>query len=224
MVTASTNIDLNGLIDHTYLKANCTPEDIEVLCQEALKYRFHSICIPPFFVFQARNLLGANSAVKICTVIGYPMGYSTTASKVEEIKRAALDGADEMDVVVNLSAIKAGDWNYVQNDIESVTTMCHLRSKKIKLVFEFSELDVTELKRIVEICEKNKVDYIKASTGFTNQTTNLEQIQYLRRIISPSVKVKIEGKFKSIAEINQLIAAGANRIGTTTGVRLMGDF
>ena len=119
VTTALPNIDLNGLIDHTYLKFNCTPEDVEVLCQEALTNRFHSICIPPFFVFQARNYLGINSAVKICTVIGYPLGYNTTAAKVEEIKRGAMDGVDEFDVVANMSAIKAGDWNYVQNDIES---------------------------------------------------------------------------------------------------------
>jgi len=223
MVTASTNIDINGLIDHTYLKATCTPEDIEVLCQEALRYRFHSICIPPYFVFQARNILGPNSAVKICTVVGYPMGYSTVAAKVEEIKRAALDGADELDVVINLAAIKAGDWNYIKNDIESTTTMCHLKGRKIKIVFESSELDAGEVKKLVEICEKHRVDYIKASIGLINQTTTLEQIQYLRRIIGPSIKLKVEGKFKTKEEIGLLVAAGVNRIGTTSSIRLISN-
>ena len=222
-MTTSANIDLNGLIDHTYLKANCTPEDVEVLCEEALKHRFHSICIPPFFVFQARNLLGVNSAVKICTVIGYPLGYNTTAAKVEEIKRAAMDGADELDVVVNLSAIKAGDWNYVQNDIESVTTMCHLKGKKVKIVFESNQLEAIELKRIVAICEKNKVDYIKSTTGYANETTTLEQIHYLRRIIGPSIKLKVEGRYKNKEELRRLVNAGVNRIGKTTGIRMEND-
>lgn len=221
VTTALPNIDLNGLIDHTYLKATCTPEDVEVLCQEALTHRFHSICIPPFFVFQARNFLGVNSAVKICTVIGYPIGYNTTAAKVEEIKRGVMDGADEFDVIANMSAIKAGDWNYVKNDIESVTMMCRLKGRKIKLVFESSELEAAELKKVVEICEHSGVDYIKPSTGFSNETNTPEQVQYLRRIIGPSVKLKVEGKYKTKLEARKIIDAGANRIGTTTGIRLI---
>jgi len=221
VTTALPNIDLNGLIDHTYLKFNCTPEDVEVLCQEALTNRFHSICIPPFFVFQARNYLGVNSAVKICTVVGYPLGYNTTAAKVEEIKRGAMDGADEFDVIANMSAIKAGDWNYVQNDIESVTMMCHLRTKKIVLAFESSELEAAEVKKLVEICEKSGVDYIKPSTGYIGGTSSIEQVSFLRRIIGPSVKLKVEGKYKTKLEARQVIDAGANRIGTTTGIRLI---
>jgi len=221
VTTALPNIDLNGLIDHTYLKVNCTSEDVEVLCQEALTHRFYAICIPPFFVFQARNYLGVNSAVKICTVVGYPLGYNTTAAKVEEIKRGAMDGADEFDVIVNMSAIKAGDWNYVQNDIESVTTMSHLKSKKVKIVFESSLLEAAELKRLVEICEKSGVDYVKPSTGFFTETNTPEQVQYLRRIMGPSIKLKVEGKYKTKLEARQIIDAGANRIGTTTSIRLI---
>ena len=125
--TALDTVNLNGSIEHTYLKASCTPEDIDVLCQEAMTHQFYSVCIPPYFVFQARSILGSNSAIKICTVIGYPLGYNATGAKVEEIKRAIMDGVDELDVVVNISSIKAGDWNFVKNDIESTTMMAHLK-------------------------------------------------------------------------------------------------
>jgi len=221
VTTALEKIDLNGLIDHTYLKANCTPEDIEVLCQEALSHRFYSICVPPYFVFQARSYLGVNSAVKICTVIGYPMGYNTTAAKVEEIKRAVMDGVDEVDVIANMSAIKAGDWNYVRNDIESVTVMTHLRSRKIKLVFEINELELEEVQKICDICKEKGVDYIKLSTGFLNDTNTLEQVELIRSIISPSIKLKVEGRYKTKMEAKQIVDAGANRIGTTSGIRLI---
>jgi len=223
VTTALEKIDLNGLIDHTYLKANCTPEDVEVLCQEALTHRFYSICIPPFYVFQARSYLGVNSAVKICTVIGYPMGYNTTAAKVEEIKRAVMDGVDELDVVLNTSAIKSGDWNYVANDIESVTMMCHLRGRKVKAVFEASELELEELRKVCELCKKAGVDYIKPSIGFQNLSSTPEQIVYIRSIIGPSIKIKAEGRYKTKLEAKKVIDAGANRIGTTAGVRLVGS-
>lgn len=221
VTTALEKIDLNGLIDHTYLKATCTPEDIEVLCQEALSHRFYSICVPPYFVFQARSYLGVNSAVKICTVIGYPLGYNTTAAKVEEIKRAVMDGVDEVDVVVNMSAIKAGDWNYVRNDIESVIVMTHLRSRKIKLVFEMADLELEELQKLCEICKEKGADYIKLSTGFQNDTNTIEQVALVRSILNSSIKIKVEGRYKTKMEAKQIIDAGANRIGTTSGIRLI---
>ena len=221
--TAIESLDLNGLIDHTYLSPNCSPEDIEVLCQEALQHQFYSICIPPYFVFQARKILGANSAIKIGTVVGYPMGYNATAAKVEEIKKAAMDGVDELDVIANMSAIKAGDWNFVKNDIESVTMMVHLKGKKITLSFETNELEVEELKRLCEICQLIGVDYIKPNTGFSKLSSTPEQIQYIRSIIGPSIKIKAEGRFKTKLEAKKIINAGANRIGTTTGIRLIGS-
>lgn len=221
VTTALEKIDLNGLIDHTYLKANCTSEDVEVLCQEALSHRFYSICIPPYFVSQARNYLGVNSAVKICTVVGYPMGYNTTAAKVEEIKRAIMDGVDEVDVVANMTAIKAGDWSYVQNDIESVMVMTHLRSRKIKLAFEINELELEEIQKICEICKDKSVDYIKLSTGYLKDTNTAEQVTLVRSIIGPSIKIKTEGRYKTKMEAKQVIDAGANRIGTTSGIRLI---
>ena len=128
-------INLAYIIDHTYLKPDCSAADVKVLCKEALQYGFYSVCIPPYYIFHAKKLLG-DSNIKICTVIGFPMGYSTTGSKVEEIKRASNDGADELDVVVNIAAIKNNDWNTVRNDIESSTMISHLKGKKIKLIIE----------------------------------------------------------------------------------------
>ena len=219
--TALDTVNLNGSIEHTYLKASCTPEDIDVLCQEAMTHQFYSVCIPPYFVFQARSILGSNSAVKICTVVGYPLGYNSTGAKVEEIKRAIMDGVDELDVVVNISAIKAGDWNFVKNDIESTTMMAHLKGKKIKVVFESSELEADELKKLCEICKIVGVNYIVPGTGFSQLSSTPEQIEYIRSIVDPSIKIKAEGRFKTKLEAKQIISAGANKLGTTTGIRLM---
>ena len=140
------------------------------LCNEALRYGFKSVCIPPYYIFQAKRILD-DSRVKICSVIGFPMGYSTTGAKVEEIKRACNDGADELDVVINIAAVKNHDWNTVRNDIESTTMISHLRGKKMKLIIEMGLLEEDEIIKVCEIATKLGVNFIKTSTGFNNTIT-----------------------------------------------------
>ena len=177
----SAQVDIATIIDHTYLKPDCSTADVKVLCSEALQYGFQSVCIPPYYVFLAKKLLGGSS-VKICSVIGFPMGYSTTGAKVEEIKRACNDGVDELDVVVNVAAIKNNDWNAVSNDIESTTMITHLRGKKVKLIIEMGLLEEDEIVKVCDLAIKSGVDFVKTSTGFNTTITTPEDISYLKSI------------------------------------------
>lgn len=216
----STQVDIATIIDHTYLKADCSTADVKVLCSEALQHSFKSVCIPPYYVFQAKKLLG-ESSVKICSVIGFPMGYSTTGAKVEEIKRACNDGVDELDVVVNIAAIKNNDWNAVSNDIESTTMISHLRGKKVKLIIEMGLLEEEEIVKVCELAIKSGVDFVKTSTGFNNTITTPEDISYLKSILPPSIKVKASGGIRTKADALAMVKAGADRIGTSSGVRIV---
>ncbi|MFT4973619.1 MAG: deoxyribose-phosphate aldolase, partial [Saprospiraceae bacterium] len=138
-------------IDHTILKADCTPEDIVQLCHEALEYEFAAVCVPPYYIKQAVNIL-EDSMVSVATVIGFPMGYSNTPSKVEEIKRAIDEGIDEVDVVINIAAVKDGNWNFVKNDVDSTTRAAHLKGKVVKIILETDLLTTEEIEKICEIC------------------------------------------------------------------------
>lgn len=219
----ATSVDIAILIDHTYLKPDCTSADVKVLCQEAIRNGFASVCIPPYYVFQARQLLN-NSKVKVCTVIGFPMGYSTTGAKVEEIKRCCNDGADELDVVVNIAAIKNNDWNTVKNDVESVTMISHLRGKKMKLIIEMGLLEEEEIRKIVDIANKLEVDFIKTSTGFNNTITTSDDIAFLKTLVDPLVKIKASGGVRTKDGALAMIKAGASRIGTSSGIKILAEF
>jgi len=220
MSPTSTKVDIATVIDHTYLRADCSTADIKVLCNEALQYCFKTVCIPPYYIFQAKKILG-DARVKICTVIGFPMGYSTTGAKVEEIKRACNDGADELDVVVNVAAIKNNDWNTVRNDIESTAMISHLRGKKMKLIIEMGLLEEDEILKVCEIATKSGADFIKTSTGFNNTITTPEDISFLKSILPPSIKVKASGGIRTKADALAMLQAGADRIGTSSGIRIV---
>ena len=217
------SLNIATLIDHTYLKADCSPEDVEVLCEEAIKYQFKSVCIPPCYVFKTKKLLDMSS-IKVCTVIGFPMGYSTTSAKVEEIKRATTNGADELDVVINIAAIKNKDWNTVKNDIDSVTMISHLKGKKIKLIIEMGLLEEEEIKKVCELAEDAGVNFIKTATGFNGTKTTPDDIKFLKTILNPSTKIKASGGIRTKADALAMIKAGANRIGTSSGVKIVSDY
>jgi len=220
MPSTITQVDIATIIDHTYLRADCSTADIKVLCSEAIKHRFKSVCIPPYYIFQAKKMLG-NSRVKICSVIGFPMGYSTTGAKVEEIKRACNDGADELDVVVNIAAIKNNDWNTVRNDIESTTMISHLRGKKMKLIIEMGLLEEAEIVKVCELATQSGVDFVKTSTGFNDTITTPEDIKYIRSLLPSDIKVKASGGIRTIEDALLMMKAGADRIGTSCGVRIV---
>ena len=220
MAIPTTQVDIATLIDHTYLRADCSTADIKVLCSEAIRHGFKSVCIPPYYIFQAKKILG-DSSVKICSVIGFPMGYSTTGAKVEEIKRACNDGVDELDVMVNIAAIKNSDWNTVRNDIDSTTMISHLRGKKMKLTIEMGLLEEDEIVKVCDLAKQSGVDFVKTSTGFNNTITTPADIKYLRSLLPSSIKIKASGGIRTKEEVMDMVQAGAARIGISSGIRII---
>ena len=208
-------MDINTYIEHTILKPDVTSTQIEELCQEAIKYEFAGVCIPPFFVKKAASIL-QDSTPKVVTVVGYPMGYDASPSKVEAAKRAIDDGADEIDMVVNIAAIKDENWSYVRNDIDSVTTAVHIKGKIIKVILETALLSGSEIKKACEICTDIGVNYVKTSTGMNGGATP-EMVEYLKENIN-GIKIKASGGIRDKSAALQLIEAGTTRIGTSAGV------
>lgn len=208
------------MIDHTVLKPDCRSEDIKRICAEAVDFQFRAVCIPPFFVKGATNWL-KDTEVKIATVIGFPLGYSATAAKVEEIKRAINDGADEFDVVVNISAIKDNQWSFVKNDIDSMTRAAHLKGKVVKVILETALLTEEEILRLCDICKEIEVDFVKTSTGYNGLGATTEIVQFLKNALPKEIKIKASGGIRNPQQAQDLINAGATRIGTTAGVAIM---
>ena len=177
-------IDLAQYFDHTTLKSDTDQIKVEQICKEAIEHGFASVCIPPFFVKQAHQVL-ASSQVLTSTVIGFPMGYSTTMAKVEEIKRAIGEGAAEVDVVINICAVKSGDWNFVRNDIERMIAVTHLKGKLIKIILETGLLETNEIQKLAETCNDLMPNYVKTSTGFNGPGASVETVSLLRSLVDP---------------------------------------
>lgn len=212
-------MEINNKIDHTVLKAQTSVKDVEHLCQEALQHQFCAVCVPPYFVGQAKQFL-QGSDVKVATVIGFPYGYASTLAKVEEIKRAIEIGADELDIVINIGALKSEDWNLVSSDMERVVTAIRLKGKVSKVIIESSLLNQSELARMVEICNKINPDFVKTSTGLQGGATE-EVIRFLRTKLKAEIKIKASGGIRNNAAATAMLAAGADRLGTSNGVALL---
>lgn len=216
-------MNLASYIDHTILKPDTNTEDVRQLCEEAIAHGFAAVCVPPYFVKNAYQLL-EDSTVKVATVIGFPMGYSATFAKVEEIKRAIDEGAHELDVVINLCAVKSQNWNYVQNDIASVTTAAHLKAKKIKVILETGLLTDEEIRRLAAICREVEPDFVKTSTGFSGGGASLRVVEMLREALSGTpIKIKASGGIRSAEDALAMIEAGAERLGSSSGVRIVSE-
>ncbi|HHM20379.1 MAG TPA: deoxyribose-phosphate aldolase [Bacteroidetes bacterium] len=213
-------MDLARLIDHTLLKPYCTLADVEEVCREAAEYRFAAVCLPPYYVKDACKLLEGHP-VKVATVIGFPMGYSAVAAKVEEIKRAVDEGADELDAVINLCAVKNGKWNYVKSEIESLSTACHMKGRLIKTIIESGVLNEDELVKIAEICAGAGVDYVKTSTGINAPGASVEVVAKLRELLPQEIKIKASGGIRDRAFAEQLVGAGASRLGSSSGIQIV---
>ncbi|MBK9255807.1 MAG: deoxyribose-phosphate aldolase [Saprospiraceae bacterium] len=212
--------DINQRIDHTLLRANATNTEIQQLCEEAVKFGFATVCIPPYYIGKAKKWL-QKSKVGICTVIGFPLGYQHIAVKVEECKKAIEEGADELDVVVNIAAVKNGDWDTISSEVDHLATMTRMRDKVIKLIFETAYLNEDEIRQLCELCIRNEVDYAKTSTGFANEGAKVETIRFMSEILGDKVKIKASGGIKTKEHAEQMIEAGADRIGTSSGVSIV---
>lgn len=213
-------LNLASYIDHTLLRADTSQDDVKRLCQEAIQHQFSAVCIPPYYAADAANLL-ADTKIKVATVIGFPMGYSTTAAKVEEIKRAITDGATELDVVVNICAVKNNNWSYVRNDIDSMVMAAHLKGKVVKVILETGVLNERELGKLCDICLELNPDFIKTSTGFNGEGATVSIIKLLRELIKDQIKIKASGGIRTREDAIRLIEAGAKRIGSSSSVLIM---
>jgi deoxyribose-phosphate aldolase len=213
-------MDLARYIDSTILKPDTTLAEVKKLCDEAREHHFAAVCVPPFFVKDAAKLLDG-AAVKVSSVAGFPMGYAATPAKVEEIKRAIDEGAVEMDCVINLCAVKGKQWNHVRNEMESMATACHMRGKLLKVIFETGLLTEAEISKLCEIAAAAQIDFAKTSTGFGGKGASVGVVELLSKKLPPTVRIKASGGIRDRQLAEKLIAAGADRIGTSAGVAIV---
>lgn len=212
-------MNIAAKIDHTNLKTDCTKEDIKILCAEAIEHNFAAVCIPPYFVVTAVRLL-EKTPIKVATVIGYPLGFAGTFAKVEEIKRAIDEGVDELDVVINIAAVKDKNWNHVNSDLDSCVSAAHMRGKIIKIILETSLLTDEEIIKMCEICVERQVNYVKTSTGKAGGAT-LRVVELLREKLPKNIKIKASGGISDRQKAIRMIEVGADRLGSSSGVAIM---
>ena len=209
---------LNKYIDHTLLKPEATKTQIENLCKEAIKYDFASVCVNPTHVAYCAKLL-KNSDVKVCTVIGFPLGSNTTETKVFETKNAIENGADEIDMVINIGALKDKNYNFVKEDIESVVKAAN--SKLVKVILETCLLTEEEVKEACKLSQEARADYVKTSTGFSKSGASVEMVKIMYDTVHDTMKVKASGGVRTYDDAIKMIEAGASRIGTSNGVGIV---
>ncbi|HEY0273317.1 MAG TPA: deoxyribose-phosphate aldolase [Chitinophaga sp.] len=213
-------MQVNKYIDHTILKPTTTRDEIVKLCGEAASYGFAAVCVPPPFVRLASQLL-AQTTVKTATVLGFPFGYSAIEAKVAEAVLALVDGADELDMVVNLIAVRNADWEYVEKEIATLTSLIHAKQKVIKVIIESGILSDEEIIRCCEICARLQTDFVKTSTGYAEKGASLEAVQLMRRHLPAAIQIKASGGIRTYEFAQQLIAAGATRIGASSSLAIV---
>ena len=207
-------------IDHTILKAFATREDIINLCAEAVKYDFKSVCVNPYWVSFAHELL-KGSDVLVCTVIGFPLGANTTAVKAFETVDAIKDGADEVDMVINVGEAKAHNYDFIYNDIKAVVDAAN--GVTTKVIIETCYLTDEEKIEVSKCALKAGADFVKTSTGFGTSGATVHDVKLMRETVGPNMGVKASGGIHNRKEFNEMIEAGANRIGASCGVKIMED-
>ncbi|PFO03664.1 deoxyribose-phosphate aldolase [Bacillus sp. AFS076308] len=211
--------NIAAMIDHTLLKADATKKQIETLCQEARDHKFFSVCVNPAWVSTAKELLNG-SGVKICTVIGFPLGATTTETKAFETKNVIDLGADEVDMVIPIGALKDGNDQLVEQDIRAVVEVAKDRALT-KVIIETSLLTDEEKKRACELAVKAGADFVKTSTGFSGGGATAEDIALMRQTVGPNIGVKASGGVRSTQDALSLMEAGATRIGASASVAII---
>lgn len=211
--------DWASLIDHTLLKPEATDEDIKHLCEEAARYHFASVCVNPTWVRAASCAL-QGSGVPVCTVIGFPLGASVSDVKAYEARRAILDGAREVDMVINVGALKSGDDCLVEHDIRSVVEAAHEYSVTTKVIIETALLNDDEKVRACQAAKRAGADFVKTSTGFAKGGATVSDILLMRRTVGPDLGVKASGGVKNLDDARKMVEAGATRIGASVGVKI----
>lgn len=209
---------MNKYFDHTLLAANATRSEVEQLCKEAKEYDFMSVCVNPYFVPLAKKEL-AGSDVKVCTVIGFPLGQMSTKAKVFEANDAVKMGADEVDMVINVSALKDQDYDYVRNEIHEIKKACE--GKLLKVILECCYLSKEEIKKASELAKEAGADFVKTSTGFGKGGAKAEDVKIMRETVASDMGVKAAGGIHTLADFKAMVDAGANRIGCSHSIQIM---
>lgn len=207
-------------IDHTNLKSYATKEDIIKLCEEAKKYGFYAVCVNPYRVKLAKEHLKGTD-IKVASVIGFPLGATPTEVKVFEAKKALENGADELDMVINIGALKDKDYEYVKKDIEDVTKVAHEKGAIVKVIIETCYLTEEEKEIACKLAVEAGADFVKTSTGFGTSGATIEDVKLMRKIVGEKVGVKAAGGIRTYKQAIEMIRAGANRIGTSSGVKIV---
>lgn len=212
---------ISKMIDHTKLSADANFDDIKKLCDEAVKYDFFSVCVNPFYIKECKRLL-ENSDVKVCTVIGFPLGQNTIETKVFETRNAIINGADEIDMVINIPKLKEGDVDYCINEINQIKKACG--NMVLKVIVETCLLTNNQKELAANIVLKSDADFIKTSTGFSIAGATFMDIEIFKSVIGDKKMIKAAGGIKTITDLLKMIEFGADRIGTSRGVELIKEF
>ena len=215
-------MNIASFIDHTVLRPTTTISDVKSLCSEAVEYGFAAVCIPPPLVKNAKAYL-KDTDVKTATVIGFPFGYSNAKAKIFETQQAIADGADEMDVVINLVALRGNAWSYLESEIKYIIEAVHKNGRLLKVIIESGILTDEEILRCCEIYAKAGVDFVKTSTGYAEKGASLEAVQLMRQTLPSSVRIKASGGIRTYEFAKQLIGAGADRLGCSASVEIINE-
>jgi deoxyribose-phosphate aldolase len=213
-------MELASFIDHTVLKNVTTIADVDRICTEALQFGFAAVCVPPYYVRDAKKLL-AGSAVNVATVIGFPFGYHHYQTKLEESTLALADGADELDMVINLAAFKSNDLAYVETEAEAISGLTQKAGKTLKLIIESGILSSEEIIRCCHLYRHFPVQFLKTSTGYAEKGATVEAVRLMRQHLPDDIRIKASGGIKTAAFAASLVDAGATRLGCSASVAIV---
>lgn len=225
-------MDYAKMIDHTLLRPEATKEQIRKLCMEAVEYGFCSVCVNSCYVYYcagllkgagAKNIGAKDSGVKVCTVIGFPLGAASTAAKAAEASAALDDGADELDMVINVGMVKSGDWDYVKEDIAAVVEQAknYSQETKVKVILETCLLNDDEIVRACTAAKEAGADFVKTSTGFSTGGATAEDVALMRKTVGDAMGVKASGGIRCLEDVKAMVRAGADRIGASAGAAIV---
>lgn len=214
--------DIAGWIDHTLLKPEATAQQVETLCREARQYHFASVCVNPVFAPLAHDLL-AESGVPLCCVIGFPLGATLATQKAMEALACLEHGAAELDMVLNVGALKGGAYGQALNDIQAVTQVAHAQGALVKVILETCLLTQGEKILACLLSRAAGADFVKTSTGFSTGGATVEDIDLMFRVVGPAIKVKASGGIRTLQTAQAMIAAGAARLGSSSGVKIVAE-
>ena len=211
-------INISKKIDHTLLAPNATLEQFKQLCDEAVENDFYSVCVPPFMVKSCKKCL-ADTDIKICTVVGFPLGYNSYLTKIVEAKELINNGADEIDAVINISVLKSGDFGFINKEVKNLRQACG--KNILKIIIETAYLTDKEKIEVSKIILKNGADFIKTSTGFASSGAKIEDIKLIKSVVGKNIRIKAAGGISTYEQAVAMIDAGASRIGSSKSLNIV---